>query len=229
MSVEGLLPLQVFDSQADVLVVHRRLPHWSQAGTICFITWRTEDSMPASVLERWHAERSQWLRAHGVDPNNPAWRGQLHELGSALAGEFHRIFWNRWQDELDAGHGSCVLRASEIQAIVTKSLHHFDGVRYLLLDYIVMPNHVHLLVSFPDEEAMLLQCESWKQYTATRINRAVKRTGRFWQQEAFDHLVRSEAQFQYLRRYIADNPRKAKLPSSVCAHYSRVLPSGSDS
>ena len=52
-----LWPLQMFDPHAEYAVVERRLPHWAQAGTMCFITWRSFDSIPSTVLRRWHAER----------------------------------------------------------------------------------------------------------------------------------------------------------------------------
>ena len=74
-----------------------------------------------------------------------------------------------------------------------------------------MPNHVHLLAVFPTEESMKEQCDSWLHYTAFRINPLIGEKGKFWQQEPFDHLVRSPEQYEYLRRYIADNPRRARL------------------
>jgi putative transposase len=86
-----------------------------------------------------------------------------------------------------------------------------------------MPNHVHLLAAFPDEEAMLAQCESWKHYTATQINRRLGENGRFWQQDGFDHLVRSEEQWEYLRRYIAANPARARLSEGEYLHFSKKL------
>jgi type I restriction enzyme R subunit len=78
-------------------------------------------------------------------------------------------------------------------------------------DFVVMPNHVHLLAAFPTAEAMKEQCASWLHYTAFRINREIGERGKLWQQEPFDHLVRSMEQYEYLRKYIADNPRKARL------------------
>ena len=78
-------------------------------------------------------------------------------------------------------------------------------------DFVVMPNHVHLLASFADPEVMQKQCTSWLHYTAFEINKRLGRSGKFWQQEPFDHLVRSIEQYEYLRRYIADNPKKANL------------------
>jgi len=163
------------------------------------------------------------LRSHGIYLNSMLWREQLQRLDQKLAQEFLNRFWNRWQDELDANLGECVLRQAPLAQIVGNSLHFFDGDRYSLLDFIVMPTHVHILASFPDEEGMLAQCESWKHYTAAQINRHLKQRGRFWQPDAFDHLVRSEAQFEYLRDYIAGNPNRARLQPGEYLHYSKSL------
>jgi REP element-mobilizing transposase RayT len=217
------LPLHLFDRDAEVLITERRLPHWAQAGAMTFITWRTDDSIPAPVLAQWRADRCRWLRAHGVDPDDPNWSTQLDRMASALQREFRREFSERWHQELDACHGACVLRRGELAQIVADSLMHFDGDRYLLTDFVVMPNHVHLLVAFPDERAMLAQCESWKHFTAVKINRFLGRKGRFWEQDGFDHLVRTEEHFHYFRRYIADNPIKARLVSGEFIHFSKPL------
>ena len=78
-------------------------------------------------------------------------------------------------------------------------------------DFIVMPNHVHLLAAFPDPESMSKRCASWMHFTAVKIHEALGVKGHFWQREPVDHLVRSVEQYEYLRKYIADNPIKAKL------------------
>jgi isocitrate dehydrogenase (NAD+) len=117
-------------------------------------------------------------------------------------------------------HGECILRQPELAQIVAQSLNHFDGDRYDLTDFVVMPNHVHLLVAFADEDSILEQCDSWKHFTATRINKAICRNGRFWQQDGFDHLVRTLEQFEYLRRYIQDNPTRAGLKLGEYIHWS---------
>ena len=116
-----------------------------------------------------------------------------------------------------------MLKRSELSEIVESSLHRFDGDCYELLDFIVMPNHVHLLAVFPEEHVMLSQCDSWKHYTAREINRKLMTRGRFWQPDAFDHLVRSEEHFKHLREYIAGNGTKAGLQPSEYRHYSKLL------
>jgi putative transposase len=208
-----LFPIHLFDRDAALSITERRLPHWAQAGAITFITWRTDDSIPTPVLAQWRADRCRWLRAQRIDPNQPNWQTQLATLEPALQREFRFEFSERWHNELDAGHGACVLRRPEFAQIVADSLRYFDGDRYLLTDFVVMPNHIHLLAAFRDEPAMLAQCESWKHYTAVRINRLLARKGRFWEQDSFDHLVRTEEQFASLRRYIADNPTEARIPA----------------
>jgi REP element-mobilizing transposase RayT len=221
----SLWPLQAFDPSAEFVVFERKLPHWAQAGTVAFITWRTKDSIPQSVLNRWHADRDDWLRKRGINPKADDWRQQLQKLDRSQQGEFVRTFSERWHRHLDACHGACVLRQPELSQIAAESLLKFDGDRYELTDFIVMPNHVHLLAAFATEEGMLNQCEGWKHFQATMINRKLGGSGRFWQQDGFDHLVRSSEQFDALRRYIAANPSKARLSPSEFRHYSKPIPS----
>lgn len=215
--------IQVFDPKQEFSIVHRKLPHWSQAGTICFITWRTWDSMPRQVIELWQQERAAWLARNGIDPAAADCLDQLAALDPKMVERYQSFVANRWNDHLDQCHGQCVLRRAEFAQEIAQSLTHFDGERYDLTDFVVMPNHVHLLAAFPDEDAMLSQCESWKHYTARKINRALNRDDRFWQADAFDQLVRSVESFLYYRRYIADNPKKAKLKEGEYLHFSKSL------
>jgi putative transposase len=196
--------------EAPVTITHGHLPHWDQEGATYFITWRTADSIPKEVWQHWQKERDDWLRSHGIDSRRKDWRSKLEELPEAARRDFRR-FTRSLEDELTACHGDCVLRCSTQAQIVADGLRHFDGNRYTLGDFVVMPNHVHLLVGALARNAMLKQVESWKKWTALKINEALGRKGRFWQDESFDHLVRSEAAFQKFRRYITDNPVKAKL------------------
>lgn len=75
--------MQTFDPEQEVHVVYRRLPHWSQAGTIAFITWRTWDSMPEHVVRQWQSERAAWLKLHGIDPDAADWQARVELLGPA--------------------------------------------------------------------------------------------------------------------------------------------------
>jgi len=134
---------------------------------------------------------------------------------------FQKTFNHCREAFLDSCHGRCLLKRPELSKIVADALLHFDGQRYRMGDFIVMPNHVHLLAVFSTAEAMKAQCDSWLHYTAFRINQALNEKGKLWQQEPFDHLVRSPQQYDYLRQYIADNPSKAGLKPGEY-HYRRL-------
>jgi putative transposase len=224
--------LQFFDPSADHTVVWKNLPHFAQAGTLCFITWRTADSLPASAVEKLSMEREVMLQQHGIHPTG-SWRESLAALKPEIRGKVHWSLFKAWDQVLDHACGACVLKRPELARIVMDSLLHFDNDRYLLTDAVIMPNHVHLIAAFRDEVSLLKQCKSWKHFTATQINRVLWNEGpadgaaglrgktEFWQPEQFDHLIRSEADFVRYRQYIVDNPEAAKLKSDESLHYSR--------
>jgi type I restriction enzyme R subunit len=201
---------ELFDPKADTHIYEHCRPHWSQAGAVVFITFRLADSIPQEVLERWEREKQEWLRVRGYD-NRIAWQKLLPLLTDADREDFRKTFNRCREDFLDTCHGACILRRPELAKIVSDSLLYFDRQRYRMGDFVVMPNHVHLLTVFVSEAAMKTQCDSWLHYTAYRINPLIGSKGKLWQQEPFDHLVRSVEQYDYLRDYIRKNPEKAKL------------------
>jgi type I restriction enzyme R subunit len=210
---------ELFDPKAELLVHDRLRPHWSQAGAIVFVTFRTIDSIPRSVIQRWDREKNDWLNHRGLLTGRH-WSDVLADLDESVRGEFNQHFNRCRETYLDECHGRCLLRDPALSQIVADSLMHFDGERYRMGDFIVMPNHVHFPAAFPDPDAMEAQFDSWMHYTAFRIHQKIGEKGHFWQQEPFDHLVRSLEQYEYLRRYIVDNPEKARLKPGDC-HYRR--------
>jgi len=200
---------ECYDPKREITVSEHCRPHWSQAGSIVFLTFRTHDSIPREVIARWEREKWDWLRKRGAHAATLA--EALASLSSIQRRDFHVTFNRCREDYLDTCQGLCPLRQPDLAKIVADSLLHFDGQRYRLGDFVVMPNHVHLLAVFPSEDAMRKQCDSWLHYTAVQLNRALQSRGSFWQEEPFDHLVRSPQQYEYLRMYIADNPEKAGL------------------
>ena len=198
---------ELFDPKADVRIeMGTNLPHWFQPGVSYFVTFRTEDSIPADVSRRWHGHRASWLLTHGISLGDSNWKKNFDQLPTSLRREFHETFSRQYMESLDKGHGACVLRQPELSTIVADSLFHFDTDRYHLGDFVVMPNHVHLIVCLLDDTDIESQCTSWKRFTAKRINQALGTRGRFWQEESFDHLIRSAEQFAAIQQYIARNP-----------------------
>ncbi|MBM4000373.1 MAG: hypothetical protein FJ297_12700 [Planctomycetes bacterium] len=183
-----------------------------------FVTFRLTDSMPKFVVERWLAELREWLEGNRVDlgPLDSERRAtaardrRVDELPKHLRRAFVKFKNQRWHEHLDDCHGSCLLRRPEFGTIVADSLLKFNEDRYDIDRFVVMPNHVHLLVQMRVGWRLREQCESWMRFTARRINALRKIVGKVWS-EPFDHIVRNEGQFEYLRRYIEENPANAKL------------------
>jgi REP element-mobilizing transposase RayT len=212
---------EFFDPNSEFTIYYGKLPHWDQPGVVCFITWRTADSIPAHVIRRWRVERAVWLRTKGIDPQGTNWREQLRSLSPIARRDYHERFTSPWMECLDECHGACALRRPDCSAIVAENLVHGDGENYEISDSVIMPNHVHVLAQFRTEGAMKDCCRHWKHYTARKINALLGQSGQFWQEESFDHLVRSPEQFEYLRTYIAGNPSAAKLQEGEYRLYRR--------
>jgi REP element-mobilizing transposase RayT len=168
------------------------LPHFDHPDLLQFISFRLHDSVPAEVIQGWRAE----LRlSKDCDPSDP----RVVELRDRIA---------KFEDE---GHGSCSLKDPRIAALVQDALHHFDGDRYRLLAWCVMPNHVHLLIETREGWPLGDILHSWKSFTAKRANRILDRTGQFWMEEYFDRFIRNEKHYVSRVEYIEQNPVHAGL------------------
>ena len=213
----------LFDHTAGVDVSRRNLPHWFQPNVTVFLTFRTADSLPRSVLLLWDRELREWLRQVGVavDPDQAIPDIQL--LPEHRQDEFRQYRARRWNWHLDSCYGECTLRRRDFAEVVSNSIRHFDGERYDLDSFVVMPNHVHLLAQFRPPTTCRGQSTSWMRFTAREINSRLERRGEFWQGEPFDHLVRSADQFETLRRYIAENGPRARLRESDYLYWSRAI------
>src|SRR5579863_1495603 len=168
----------------------RRLPHWDTVDQPLFVTFRLHGSLPAHRV----------FPPPGLAESGKAFVAMDRLLGRGAGGPLY-------------------LRRPGLADIVVAAVH--DGERrfhrYQLHAYVVMPNHVHLLVT------PTVVATRWlaplKGFTAYRANELLGSHGQaFWQEESYDHLVRSEAQLDRIRSYIEENPVQAGLVSEAQWH-----------
>ena len=88
---------------------------------------------------------------------------------------------------------------------------HFDGERYRLLAWCVMPNHVHALIETKEGFPLADVLHSWKSFTGSQANKFLNRRGEFWQREYLDRFVRNAEHYEAVVAYIEENPVKAGL------------------
>lgn len=180
-SQSGVQPLSIF---------HRtRLPHFEGGEIPQHITFRLADSLPQSLLQQWDAE----LRAIKDETNRDLERRR------------------RIEEALDQGHGACWLDRPEIAQLVADALNHFDTQRYNLHAWVIMPNHVHVLITPLNGNSLSSIVHSWKSFTAKQANKRLGREGAFWQEDYFDRFIRNEEHWYRTIAYIHENPVKAGL------------------
>jgi carbamoylphosphate synthase large subunit/REP element-mobilizing transposase RayT len=188
-----------FDPHGKVTQRRRNLPHREQPQATYFVTFRLADSVPQTLLQQWREDEESWLKFH---PKPWDWKTER---------DYVRRFVEEREDWLDRGHGSCLLRERRAAEIVAHALGFFDGQRYQLDAFVVMPNHVHVLVQPSTGHSLSEILHSWKSFTANAVNHALNRDGQVWMQESYDHIVRDWDELLKWRRYIGSNPKKARL------------------
>jgi putative transposase len=166
----------------------RHLPHWQPPGRTIFLTWRLYGSLPADVI--WELDRQNNLK-----------QGEV----------FLKI--DRALDEIRTG--PLWLKDGRIASCVVNALRRggFELHQYILRAFVVMPNHVHVLL---DPSVTLARItKGLKGVTARQANEILGRIGKpFWQDETFDHWIRSRKQLERVQAYIERNPVAANLVST---------------
>ncbi|PYK98811.1 MAG: carbamoyl-phosphate synthase large subunit [Verrucomicrobia bacterium] len=155
--------------------------------------------MPATLLREWKEELKNWLRFH-PEP----W-------DAVTKHEYHQRFQESREEWLDKGHGSCLLQNPSAAEIVAGALKHFEGTRYLLDAFVVMPNHVHALVQPLKDHSLSQILHSWKSLTGKALKQRKRDHEAVWQDENYDRIVRDEKELERFRDYIECNPSKAGL------------------
>ncbi|MDZ7749120.1 MAG: transposase [Halofilum sp. (in: g-proteobacteria)] len=168
------------------------LPHLDAPGVVQSVTFRLADSLPRQVVRR-------------LD----------HELRAQPASTANRLRRERVDAWLDAGLGCCALAHPRVAALVQDALLRFDGERYRLCAWCIMPNHVHVLVE--PHRALARIVQSWKSYTGrwALVHEADPDLrvagGRLWMRDYWDRYIRDERHYRAVVAYIHANPVKAGL------------------
>ena len=179
------------------------LPHLKREGAAYFVTFRLSDSIPAHEIARLKHERTVVLEQARAAKSPLTW----HEEQQLLA-----WYCDKVEALLDAGIGVCWLSKPEVANLVSGALKFFVGERYDLQAWIVMPNHVHVIVWPYAGHTLSGILHSWKSYTSSEANKLLHRQGQsLWQSESFDHSIRDDDERARLVTYVEHNPVKAGL------------------
>jgi len=190
----------------------RNLPHWIPESASIFVTWRLYGSLPCGTVALDCAPRANLHERKPIEyPKSTGKSACATEEESA--GERFR----RMDMQLDSMRGGARwLENPKIAGCVEDALVRGEASlrQYGLHAYVVMPNHVHILMT-PSISVSEIMREI-KGVSARDANRILGRRGKvFWQDESFDHWVRSEEEFWRIVAYIENNPVTAQLVSKA--------------
>jgi REP element-mobilizing transposase RayT len=212
--VAGVLERGVRPRFGEVKVRDRgHLPHWERDSGFYFVTFRLADSLPREILAR-IVERNRMLesaRRSGLKLTPE----QQNLIAAYSPGKIEEYF--------DRGKGACYLREPRIATLVVDALRFWEGKRYRLLAWCVMPNHVHIVFRLLPGQELAHVVHSWKSYTAKLANNSLGRVGAFWQREYYDRLVRDGEELRRAVQYVISNPERAGL-----GHWQWVWSAGED-
>jgi REP element-mobilizing transposase RayT len=162
------------------------LPHYDGGNLYQFITFRLFDSVPKDVIFKWKSE----LEITEKTKRNSREYIELH---------------NRILKFEDKGYGNCFLKNDKIRIVVEDALKFFNKKRYDLVEWVIMPNHVHVLIYVYENVSLTKIIHSWKSYTANEANRILHRCGIFWMHDYYDRYIRDDNHFQATVNYIREN------------------------
>ena len=164
------------------------LPHFDGGEILQFVTFHLSDALPPKIIERWRLEFE----------NEKDVKAQIE-------------IYQRIENYADKGYGECRLKIEAVAAQAQESLLHFDTVRYKLIAWVIMPNHVHFLLKPINNHSLSEIIKKYKSFTAHEINKILRRQGQFWQEDYFDRYIRNYEHYEKTVSYIENNPVKAGL------------------
>lgn len=179
------MPLLPVEYSSSVEAECRQVHPWHPSGPTYFVTLRLLDALPLRALCR---------------------LGELKRLDSS------RAF--AWLDQqLDGGGGGAILAHPANSLLIETAMMESDLGRYSLGPYVIMPNHVHVLVQPRADYPLAAVIHRWKTQTARKLQQSAEIRGRVWHEETFDRTIRDEAELRRLNDYIFANPTVASAPS----------------
>jgi REP element-mobilizing transposase RayT len=179
----------------------RHLPHQLPGGFPIFLSWNLKGSLPKNVIAGLDHERCRLSREPDRSGETDQQRRSRHS----------KLLFAQRDRYLDiAQHGPMHLKDPRAAQVVVESILWGVPARYDLYAYVVMANHVHVLLAPKVDMNVITQ--GMKGFTSHKINGIQNVRGRIlWQDESYDHWARDEEEMRRIIAYIENNPVAAEL------------------
>ena len=198
----------------------RNLPHYQPGNADYFVTFRLANSLPKKVIDNLKNEYS--ILINETEKINNLSKRKRAILRNA------KQYFRKFDNLLDGSQtGPLWLKEEPIANIIYESIIYRDKKKYDLHCFTIMPNHVHVVFSIEDVNVGRIAdstarnsvsgyrvtkiLQDLKKFTAIESNKILKRSGQFWQNESYDHVIRNSTEYRNVINYVINNPVKAGL------------------
>lgn len=202
----------------DVIFYRRNLPHIHPKDGTFFITFLLAGAIPASLIRKMISEKTEKIELLKRKYSDKILVEKIYNT--------EKIFFGKFDGFLDSDtKKTWRLSKANLCQIVANKIHDLEGVRYGLMCYTIMSNHVHIIINTTgfNESTSSKRSGKTKNYpladtmrllkgsTARSCNVALSRRGAFWHHESYDHFIRDEEELNRIIKYTVNNPVKAGL------------------
>jgi len=156
------------------------MPHWHQDGKVQFVTFRLGDSLPQTEIREIKREIDEFNRTH------------LKPWDEATAMEYQKNIIGRYENYLNSGYGSCLLRHRNARQFVEDAIEFHNHRSCRIIAYVIMPNHLHILLQLLPDQTLDKIVQSLKRYSSVRIQRLFGINGKIWMRRYFDRMIRDK-------------------------------------
>lgn len=178
----------------------RHLPHIIPKDGIFHVVFRVKGSISGEKITKFQN----------------SFQEQKLNIQAASKQEYNQVLkqlnWEYFEQIETELHTSSITPLKDLKKakIVQNALLHFHKTRYDVLAYSIMPNHVHMVI-MNLKQHLSLMLKVIKGFSAREINKLDGKRGSFWQDETYDHLIKSRNELADTVEYILNNPVKSGL------------------
>lgn len=197
--------VQFLEKRKHIEIWGRKLPHWFQENKTMFVTFRLADSLPKNKVEEFLADRANMLKE------------EKRTAGNNTRKAYDIMMMRKMEYRLNNGYGNCILRREDVRNVLVEALYYYNNKEYLLHTFVVMPNHVHILLSSLTNKPINNIIGKVKGFTTFQLRKSLGINEDIWQKGIFDRILRNWDEFEKYVDYIANNPKS--LPEDSYSLY----------
>ncbi len=187
-------PSLFLDREEDINYFKGNLPHWDQPDKLQFLTLHLGDSLPRHVCEDFKRRKEIWLSQHPSP-----WDETTRK-------EYVKEFYGKYNNLLDQGYGSCVLKDTAVCQMLHSLFDAYDNQSWNVWAFVIMPNHIHFLIQVINNAQLKKSINSFKNASSHRLCKIIPEYPTpVWHGEYFDTIIRNELHFRNVIKYLWKN------------------------